>query len=292
MSMESAVQSIVTFITPWEFSPTVLVSCSLALVIYISGLRAARADGVSVNPWRPVAFLLGLVAIYVFLQTYLDYLSQHMFWVHRLQHLVLHHAGPFLIALSAPGEIMRRGTPAWMRAWLIRPLWANPLTRTVYRIVQNPIVASVLFVGLIGFWLMPWIHFTAMLSLERYDAMNWSMVIDGLLFWWLIVGPERQTTLKPLGNGTRIIMLWAIMLPQIAIGAYIALCDHILYDVYSVCGRAWPLAPMTDQELGGLITWIPGAMMSVIAGLVVLRRWVYGRESGPARPPTSAALAE
>jgi putative membrane protein len=186
---------------------------------------------------------------------------------------VLHHAGPFLIVLSAPLETMNRGTPDWLRSGFFIPLWRNPLTRMLYRFVQNPFVAPILFTGLIAFWLTPSIHFHAMLSLERYNAMNWSMVVDGLLFWWLIVGPEKHTSLKPLGYGTRILMLWAIMLPQIAIGAHIALSNTILFTIYSVCGRAWPISPMTDQNIGGLITWIPAVMMSVVGALVVLRRW-------------------
>jgi putative membrane protein len=211
--------------------------------------------------------------MYAFLQTRLDYLSQHMFWVHRLQHLVLHHAAPFLVALSAPLDTLNRGTPDWLRRGFFVPMWHNPLTQALYRLVQNPFVAPLLFTGLIVFWLVPSIHFKAMLSLERYDAMNWSMAIDGLLFWWLIVGPEKNTSIKPLGYGTRIIMLWAVMLPQIAVGAHIALSNSMLFTIYNVCGRAWPIAPMTDQTLGGLITWIPAAMMSVVGALVVLWRW-------------------
>lgn len=250
-----------------------LLLCAGSVLLYVRGLRHASGEATSPGFWRIAAFFVGLTSIYAFLQTHLDYLSQHMFWIHRLQHLVLHHAGPFLIALAAPLEIMALGTPRWLRRGLFVPVFNNPLTLRLYRLLQHPVVAPLLFTGLIGFWLIPSVHFKAMLSLARYDVMNWSMLIDGLLFWWLIVGPEKHTGLKPLGYGTRIIMLWAIMLPQIAIGAYIALSSTILYTSYSVCGRAWPIAPMTDQDIGGLITWIPAAMMSAVGALVVLRRW-------------------
>ncbi|WP_296821347.1 cytochrome c oxidase assembly protein [Thiobacillus sp.] len=271
--MHSLLQSIALFLSPWEFSPTVLLLCAGSVLLYVRGLRHASGEATSPGFWRIAAFFVGLTSIYAFLQTHLDYLSQHMFWIHRLQHLVLHHAGPFLIALAAPLEIMALGTPRWLRRGLFVPVFNNPLTLRLYRLLQHPVVAPLLFTGLIGFWLIPSVHFKAMLSLARYDVMNWSMLIDGLLFWWLIVGPEKHTGLKPLGYGTRIIMLWAIMLPQIAIGAYIALSSTILYTSYSVCGRAWPIAPMTDQDIGGLITWIPAAMMSAVGALVVLRRW-------------------
>jgi len=281
--VHSLLQSIALFLIPWEFSPTVLLLCAGSVLLYVRGLRHASGEATSPGFWRIAAFFVGLTSIYAFLQTHLDYLSQHMFWIHRLQHLVLHHAGPFLIALAAPLEIMALGTPRWLRRGLFAPVFNNPLTLRLYRLLQHPVVAPLLFTGLIGFWLIPSVHFKAMLSLARYDVMNWSMLIDGLLFWWLIVGPEKHTGLKPLGYGTRIIMLWAIMLPQIAIGAYIALSSTILYTSYSVCGRAWPIAPMTDQDIGGLITWIPAAMMSAVGALVVLRRWRNDSHSERAR---------
>lgn len=283
--MHSLLQSIALFLVPWEFSPTVLLLCVGSALVYARGLCHAGGEAASPGFWRNAAFLVGLASIYAFLQTRLDYLSQHMFWIHRLQHLVLHHAGPFLIALAAPLETMALGTPRWLRRRVFVPVFNHPLTLRLYRLLQHPVVAPLLFTGLIGFWLIPSIHFKAMLSLARYDVMNWSMLIDGLLFWWLIVGPEKHTGLKPLGYGTRIIMLWAIMLPQIAIGAYIALSSTILYTSYSVCGRAWPIAPMTDQDIGGLITWIPAAMMSAVGALVVLRRWRNDSHSERARQP-------
>ena len=55
------------------------------------------------------------------------------------------------------------------------------------------------------------------------------------------------------------------------LGAWIVFSRGMVYDVYEVCGRAWPMPPETDQLLGGLLTWIPAAMMSVLGLLVVVR---------------------
>jgi putative membrane protein len=65
-----------------------------------------------------------------------------------------------------------------------------------------------------------------------------------------------------------------VMLPQLLLGAYLSLNNRILYDVYSVCGRLWPISPITDQQIGGLITWIPACMMSVAVTLILWRRWM------------------
>ncbi|PSQ93123.1 MAG: hypothetical protein BRD57_01910 [Proteobacteria bacterium SW_6_67_9] len=157
--------------------------------------------------------------------------------------------------------------------------------------MQQPAIACILFVGIIVFWLMPEIHFDAMLSVDRYRLMNASVFGEGLLFWWLIVDPRGRAH-AGLSFGLRILMLWAVMIPQIAIGAYIALSPSVLYDVYAVCGRAWPLDPITDQQLGGLLTWIPAAMMSVLGMLVVLRLWLHestGHTDATAAGPDAAS---
>jgi putative membrane protein len=60
--------------------------------------------------------------------------------------------------------------------------------------------------------------------------------------------------------------------PQQLLGAYLTLSGRVIYDVYEVCGRAWPISPMADQIYGGVITWIPASMMSVLGLVLVLRR--------------------
>lgn len=278
--------STLAFLAPWEFSPTVLLACLGAGALYLRGAARLRRDGRPVGAWRAIAFFTGLTLAYLVLQTHYDYLAQHVFWVHRLQHLILHHLAPLLIVLATPHEVLGAGLPERLRERVLRPLWFSAPVRAVYRTLQQPWIASALFVGLIYFWLIPDIHLYAMLSVPLYNLMNWGMLVDGLLFWWLIVDPRPVAAHGTPGHVTRIAMLWLVMLPQIALGAYIALSTHDLYTVYGLCGRPWPISPLTDQQIGGLITWIPAAMMSVVGGLIVLRLWVRagaGRRWGGAR---------
>lgn len=269
---------IITWLMPWEFSPTVLVACLAAGGLYIAGMVARRRAGSPADFWRGVAFFSGILLIYIVLQTHFDYFAQHMFWIHRLQHLVLHHIAPFLIMLVVPQAVMASGIPARLRQTLLVPLWRNRALQAVYWCIQQPFVATVLFVGLIYYWLIPSVHFKAMLDASLYNVMNWSMVLDGLLFWWLILDPRSREQGARTGFGTRLLLLWAIMVPQLMLGSYIALSRTDLYTVYAICGRIWAISPITDQHIGGLITWIPSCMMSVIAALVVFGRWVrYGR---------------
>lgn len=274
--------SLATLLLPWQFSPLVLVTFLAAGVLYWRGLRRRRQAGLKTGVGRTISFYVGLTLCYLVMHTYFDYLAQYMFWVHRLQHLVLHHIGSFLIVLAVPHEVMGWGLPPTIRDRVLLPLWHSRPVRLLYRVVQHPLVSPVLFVGLIFFWLTPSIHFDAMLSSFRYQVMNWSMLIDGLLFWWLVLDPRPPREHGALGYPTRILMLWAIMVPQIAIGANIALSNNELFDIYSVCGRAWPISPLVDQQTGGLLTWIPAAMMSVVAILLVIRLWMREGSSAAA----------
>lgn len=274
-------RSLLAWLLPWDFYPAVVLFCALLAVVYLRGWSRCRRDADAPGVAPLLAFLSGLGLVYVVMHTYVDYLAQHMLWIHRVQHLVLHHLGPFLMLLGAPWKVLPAGLPAAIRVKLLPRLWRSRPLRVLYRVLQNPLVAPVLFVGLIWFWLDPEIHFGAMLSSTRYQLMNWSMLLDGLLFWWLILDPRPVHAFGRLGYGGRIIILSLIVPPQIIIGAHIALASESLYPVYSVCGRAWPISPLVDQQIAGLVTWIPSSMMSVLAMLIVLARWMHARTRMP-----------
>ncbi|HVB47029.1 MAG TPA: cytochrome c oxidase assembly protein [Burkholderiales bacterium] len=277
------------FLLPWEFSPPALILCAGAVLFYVRGLRRAPA---AEHPGfgRRLAFFSGWVLIYFVMQTHWDYLSQHMFFIHRIQHLVLHHLGPFLVVLAQPLPVLARGLPAGVVDRVLRPFWRNAVTRFVYGVLQNWAVAPVLFVGLIFFWLTPSIHFDAMLNARLYLVMNWSMLIDGMLFWALMLDPRSRHEGALIGYGPRIFLLLLTSLPQIFLGAAIGLARHELYDVYSVCGRAWPMSPLEDQSLGGLITWIPAGMMHLLGVLVLLGRWMHS-DQGSTKPGALPAVS-
>ncbi len=271
---------------PWDFSWKEFAATTAALWWFGRGL-ARSAPQERPAAWRQICFLAGLLALYVVLQTRFLYLSQHMFFLNRLQHLTMHHLGPFLIALGWPGATIRRGMPAPARRMI-----DHRMTRLALRVVQQPIIASVLFVGLIALWLIPPVHFRAMIDSHLYAVMNWSMVVDGILFWSLVLDPRPRPPAR-LGFGTRAVMLIGVMFPQILMGSVITFSDQVLYPYYDLCGRVYPTISATlDQHLGGIVVWIPAAMMSVIGFFVVLNNFrlheeAEARRTG-SRPATEA----
>ncbi|KAB7623969.1 cytochrome c oxidase assembly protein [Alkalilimnicola sp. S0819] len=256
------------YLLPWEFSPAWALLSAVPVLLYARGLGRLRRRGQAPPWWRTCLFLAGMVAVYAVTQTGYDYLARYLFFAHRAQHLVLHHAAPFLIALSAPWAALLAGLPRRARA-LPGAEPGRVLLGRGYAGLQSPPVAGLLFVGLVYLWLLPELHFDAMLSARLYALMNLSMYLDGLLFWQLVLdrrGPPRQRC----GYGARMLLVLAVALPQVLLGVFMVGAERVWFEVYEVCGRAWPLDPLTDQRLGGLLTWIPAAMMSMLGALVVL----------------------
>lgn len=248
---------------PWEFSWPVFLATALTLAWYGRGLlRQTPAERPVL--WRRASFITGVLATYAVMQTHYDYLAQHMFFLHRFQHLVLHHMGPFLIALGAAGPVVWRGMPGFLK-----PVLAARPVRELVDAIQNPVIAPLLFVGLIYFWLIPSVHVRVMLDLRLYDLMNWSMAVDGIFFWCLVLDRRPRPPAR-LGIGMRALLVGVIVPPQILIGAILALTSRDIYPVYNICGRVLPISAITDQHYGGLILWIPPGMMSVIALLLIL----------------------
>jgi putative membrane protein len=267
---------------PWEFSWPEFLVPALVLWWYVRGLTLTeQADRPAIA--RIVSFTTGIVLIYGVLQTHFDYMAQHMFFLNRVQHLVMHHLGPFLIALGWPGAVIARGMPDRLRR-----LVTHRAVRCVIRVLQHPIIAGGSFVALIDFWLIPAVHFQAMIDHHLYDIMNWSMVLDGLLFWCLVLDPRPSPPAR-YSFPVRMVTVIAVMFPQIMFGAYITFTRTDLFKFYDLCGRLFPsMTALNDQHIGGIIIWIPAAMMSSVAFMLILNNIRLLEEKRPVSEMTEA----
>src|SRR6201996_3496735 len=126
------------FWMPWEFSWVEYLATALSLAWFFAGLRAlAKSERPPL--WRNACFVAGVASFYIVLQTHIDYYAQHMFFVHRWAHFVLHHAGAFAIALGMSGPVLFAGMP-----YALRPLLAARPVRRTLAVLQHPAVAPAL----------------------------------------------------------------------------------------------------------------------------------------------------
>jgi putative membrane protein len=249
---------------PWDFSVPVFLATWLTVFWFVRGLvRTPAAE--RLPAWRCTAFLAGMVLVYAVLQTRFEYWSQHMFFLNRLQHVAMHHLAPVLIALGFAGGTLGHGAPDWVRG-----VAGSRPVRATLNVLQQPFLAAFLFVGLFYFWLVPSVHFRAMIDPQLYAVMNWSMVLDGVLFWSLVLDPRPKPPARAT-FGMRAALALAVMFPQILLGALITFADFDIYPYYNLCGRLFPsMGAIDDQQIGGIVIWIPPAMMSVLAMVLAL----------------------
>jgi len=272
--------TLLKWIVPWEFSWVFLAGFLLTCVLY---LRGSRRLPVSFS--RQLAFWIGMAIIYLSLHTYLDYYAEHEFFMHRIQQLLLHHLAPLLIVTAFPGTVLRAGMPLAWRVHVLQPLRRSWPWRIVSGVLLNPTVATLLFIAFIVIWLVPSMQTLAMLDWRIYRFMNWSMLISGFAYWSLVLDhrphpPGRMTA------GLRVLSPAITMTPQILAGAIVTFSKTDLYPIFEICGRAFTFNVLTGQLIGGVIIWVPSALLESIGGLMALRQWLRLSRNGrlPRKP--------
>ncbi len=286
------------WLQPWEFSPTLVIVFLVCAILFMRGTAVHK-----VTRTRKWLFWIGFFMIYLSLHTHIDYYAERMFFIHRIQHVVLHHLGPLMVMAAYPGQVMRAGLPLPARVWLknFRQTFSG---RFLEGLLTNKILVPILFIMLVLVWLDPTIQFYSMLDWKLYRLMNWSVVISGFMYWNLVLDRRpshpplltAKTRLGRLGQwcvksgspavmspGARVLSPALTMLPQMVAGAYIAFTSVDLYPLFDLCGRALPMSALQDQSIGGLTMWIPAALVESFGLLVALANMMRLSASGRLR---------
>jgi putative membrane protein len=162
--------------------------------------------------------------------------------------------------------------------------------RRVLGFLQRPLTAIVLFEGLLILWLLPPVMFRAMLDWRLYAVMNASMVIDGLLFWFLVLDP-RPAPPAPVSFPARLSLSFLIIFPQIMVGTALGMAQHDLYPSFALCGRVYAgISPLLDQQIGGLILWVPSGMMSALAAVLIMARMFRHEDAASSLSPSLRSI--
>ncbi|MDK6203206.1 cytochrome c oxidase assembly protein [Oligella urethralis] len=280
--------TLIQWLTPWHFSPTVLICLVVSAILFINGCRKKP-----INASRQMLFWSGWILLYLSMHTHVDYFAERVFFIHRVQHLVLHHLAPLMIMLAYPGQVMRAGMTRRMRLQLAR-FNRTALGQALIYCLTHKFFIPFLFVFLVIIWLFPTVQFYSMLNIKIYRFMNWSVVVSGLLYWNLILDrrpyhPPVITANSALGRWwqrrslagspavmsplERVLSPVFTMAPQIVAGAYIAFSSTDLYPLFEICGRALPISAVQDQGWGGLIMWVPAGAVETFGILVAAMTW-------------------
>ena len=198
---------------------------------------------------------------------------------------MLRMLAPLLILLGAPLTPMLRGLPPWMLRGIVRPVVRNDLARAAYDKLTNPVISTLIFMGTLYLWQIPGGFNLALRNEFVHALMHMTMMSSGFIFYWAVIDPAPRRS--RVHYGLRVLYLGLIVLPNTILGAVITFSKSLVYTGYADVYRPFDMSLITDQQIGGLLLWVPGDMMSVLAAGIVMIMW-YQREEAinPSVPPS------
>lgn len=276
----------------WTFAPTIVLPVILAIWLYLRGVHRLGQHGRPMPRLRVLSFFFGLTAIFVALQSPIDRLGEHYLTFHMLQHELLIIFGAPFVLMGAPLRPMMLALPRGVRMGPIRAVsrmrWIRSFQATVLR---APMSAMPLIVALLG-WHLPGPYNASLESDLVHDLMHFSFVGGAFILWWGVIDPIP--THRRGRHGAKVLAVLAFVPIRIAIGAPLTLAGRPVYEAYMRVTEILPLDRATDQQLGGLIMWVPGIMMHLIAAGLIFYGWAESQRPDPVDLPMREAhrLAE
>ena len=280
----------------WEWRVEVFIPLLLFAVVYTAGWQRLRAKGSQLaNGWRLLAYWTGIVIIALALLSPIETLSGQLFFMHMIQHLLLVMLAPPLLMLAEPMPALMWGLPGGARRHVGGALSAllreKSIARRALRAATAPGVVWLLFVVFLVGWHDPLAYNATLRSNLVHDVEHLSFFITAMLYWWHVVGAAPRIH-KRLSRTAQIVYVIAAIPPNMITGVVIAFAGQVIYRYYLAVPRVWGISALDDQILGGVIMWVPGSMMYMIAVLILTARWLQGEERKPPLPTSKWATEE
>ena len=277
----------------WDWAPDIAASLAVAIALYAVGWwRVPRQLRSNLAPWRAWSFGGGLALIAIALLSPIDNLSESLFFMHMIQHILLLVSAPLLL-LGAPLLPMRWALPGSIRRWLERFFADGQRPRRVFDFATHPIPAAILYLAAIGIWHNPAFYDAALANPELHELEHLIYLGTSFLFWWCIAYPLGEG--RRMGSWATVVYLLAPMLEGMAIGAALTFSSEPLYSSYVETPPAWGISPLQDQQLAGLLMWVPMSLLYNVPILILLveavqreERLTRAREEAEAQGATEA----
>jgi putative membrane protein len=258
-------------LTPWRwtFEPWVVGLLGISLALYIAGaLRLRNRNHRPELLRREVAcFLVGWSVMTLALVSPIDALGSFLFSAHMVQH-------ELLMVIAAPMLIL--GRPLAMWAWSlpgrarhhIGEIVHFPAVRLPWRLLTHAATTWLLHALAVWLWHVPAFFNAALTDDSIHSWQHFSFLFTALLFWWTVLS---RSTVR--GAQAAVFYLFTTMVHTGALGALLTFSSALWYD-YARASSTLGLDPLADQQLGGLIMWIPGGIVYALVGLMLGTRWL------------------
>jgi putative membrane protein len=253
----------------WTWDPWVTIPLLMLGLAYLAGgmqlwFRSAPTRR-AVQACQALAFFGGWLTLAGALVSPLHWLGEHLFTFHMIEHEILMAVSAPLLALARPiGALLwslpRRGRVSVGR-WLRRPV-----VSLMWRWLTTARNATLIHGVAIWAWHAPGFFDAALGNVVFHRLQHLSFLATAVLFWWSV--------LRRSNAGVAAWHLFITMLHTSVLGALMALAPRVLYETQTAAAASWGLTPLEDQQLAGIIMWVPAGTVYAGAVLALATVWI------------------
>jgi len=264
------------FLRSWPYDPWLYAELLVPAIVYLRGWRALkRHDPQRWHAGRPLAFLLGLSAILLALASPLETFADLLLQVHMLQHLLLLVVAAPLVWLSQPLLPLVRGWPREIRRVWIVPLSRSRSVKALSAALTRPLVAWTLFVGIVWLWHTPRGYDLALADPLWHRVEHATFLFAAIVFWYPVIAPFPS---RP--RWSRWLVLPYLILADVqntVLAAWLTFASEPIYTHYTQVPRIGGWSVLADQQVAGVLMWVPGSLAFLVPVVWIGLTMPYGR---------------
>lgn len=243
--------------TAWRPDGALLAVAILTAVLYLRGTRESDA--------RTVRFFAGLGVILIATMSPLEAMSGSLASAHMVQHLILMLVAAPLLATGAPIEriMLGLGTPVRRTAGRVRR-WAR-LTPSNTTLLRSPVLVGIAVI-VVTWWWHGSVPYGAALDVSIvHHIEHGSFIAVYAWFWWVVFGSARR---RPSPSG--VVLIFGVMMSNVLLGGLMTFARVPWYEGYAGSTSPWGLTHLADQQLAGVLMWVPPSVIFLPAALWLL----------------------
>ena len=248
----------------------------LTALLYLRGWWLLRRAGLPfIPPWRAVAFLAGLLSLWIALASPMDVFNAFALTAHMLQHMLLMMLVPPLLLVGAPLIPLMRGLPTFAAREFAGPLVNWSFANRAGRALTHPAVGLLLMGATMFAWHVPSAYELALRSSGWHQVEHACFLLMSLIFWWPVVQPWPSRARWQ--RGAMVPYLLVADLQNTVLSAALVFSDRVLYPSYAVMPRVFGLSVLQDQVAAGAMMWVLGSLAFILPAAAIAVQYLSRR---------------
>jgi cytochrome c oxidase assembly factor CtaG len=235
----------------------------------IGTFRMQRRSSVRISFWPMLSFIAGITSLIIALDSPIHLLGEQLFWVHMTQHELLMLVAAPLLVMGRPLVPFLWALPRRLRERIGRISKSRAWT-AIWISISSAATAWIIHAVALWGWHAPALFEAALHQEWIHAVQHICFLASALLFWWTLIHGRHGR----LGYGAAVVYVFTTAAHNSILGALLTFAPHVWYPSYVSTVSAWSLTPLQDQQLGGLIMWIPAGVLLLAVGLALLAGWI------------------